>query len=421
MKTLFFLFLSIISVGILHSQEINCVEKQKQLSSSITDNDFIKANETFSELKLKCEAKSEVFYLSGITVLQYNVELAADDKKEIAVRDLVKFYNQYDKSFPENKNGNAINIAMLLYETKISKDDEAYLNFEKAFNTDKFQFKNPNALYIYFNLFKEKYNDKNNKITFDQFIEKYSNILSVIEKNKVEFPEKKVEFDNAFLAVTSLVRNDFTKENTIAYAENKFSTNKENASWLTSTAELLSQKAPSSVIFGTIANQLHQLNPTSKSAYHLANFNLKTKNQNKAIEYFMQSASLSMDKVEKAKTYFTIATILASSDKSKSREMLLLALQNNPSGGEYYIFLSNLYSNSVNECGTNPLEKKAIYQLAKLTAVKASQVEPRYLTTANRIAQKYQNETPTTQELNQIKKNNNKILVGCWINETVQF
>lgn len=419
MKTLFSLVLFLISCESIFSQEIDCDNKQKQLSSAITDSDFAKANEILSQTRLKCATKSEVFYLLGIEVLKYNIELASDDKKEVAVLDLVKFYDQYDKNFPDNKNGNLINKAMVLYESKISKENDAYLSFDKAFAKDKFQFKNPNALFTYFSLFKEKYNDKKNNISFDQLLGKYSEVLKVVEKNRKEFPEKEVEFNNAFLAINSLMKDDLSKENVVAYAESNYASNKENVAWLESTANLLSQKAANSPIFGTVANQLHSINPTDKSAYHLGNFNLKNRNQVKAVEYFNQSASLSTDKLEKAKTYYTLANILSMTDKSKAKEALKLAIDNNPSNGEYYVFLSSLYSNAVNECGTTSIEKKAIYQLAKTTINKAAQVEPKFKTTADQFSQKF--EAPTSQELSAIKKNGNKVVIGCWINETVQF
>lgn len=419
MKKVLFLILSFISCLNFYAQDANCIDKQKQLASLVTDKDFAKANDIFLEIKSKCESKSEVFYLQGIEVLKYNLELAAEDKKEAAVLDLVKFYDQYDKNFPDNKNGNLINKAMVLYEAKISQENDAYLSFDKAFAKDKFQFKNPNALYTYFSLFKEKYNDKKNTISFNQLLSKYGEVLTVIEKNRKEFPEKEVEFNNASLAINSLVKNDLTKENVVAYAESNYDSNKENVSWLESTANLLSQKAANAPIFGTVANQLHLLNPSDKTAYHLGNFNLKTRNQSKAVEYFNQSASLSTDKLEKARTYYTLANILSGSDKSKAKEALKLAMENNPSNGEYYVFLSSLYSNAATECGATSIEKKAIYQLAKTTINKAAQVEPKFKATADKMSQKF--EAPTKQELSQIKKNGNKVAIGCWINETVQF
>jgi tetratricopeptide (TPR) repeat protein len=419
MKTLFSLVLVFISCGTIISQELDCENKQKQLSSAITDSDYKKANEILSETRLICASKSEVFYLLGIDVLKYNIELAAEDKKEAAVIDLVKFYDQYDKNFPDNKNGNTINKAMLLYESKISKDEEAYQNFDKAFLKDKFQFKNPNALFVYFSLFKEKYTSKESAITFDQLLDKYGQVLTVIEKNRIAFPDNVVEFNNAFLAINSLVRDELTKENVVNYAETKYSSHREDLTWLESTANLLSQKAPTASIFQTIASQLHAMNPSSASAYHLANFNLKTRNQVKAIEYFYQSASMSNDKVQKAKIYYTLANILSATDKAKAKDALKLAIENNPSNGEYYVFLASMYANAVAECGTTSLEKKAIYHLAKSAINKAAQVDSKFKPTADQLSKKY--ESPTNQEYSQIKRNGNKISIGCWINETVQF
>ncbi|WP_395045229.1 hypothetical protein [Flavobacterium sp.] len=419
MKTVI-LILLVFSSEILFSQEINCAEKLKQLSSNISNKEYKQANEILSQIKLKCASNSEDIYLLGIEVLQNNIEFAASDKKENEIRELIKFYDLYDKNFPLNNNGNLISKAMLLYENNIVKDDEAYLSFDKAFAKDKFQYKNPNALFTYFKLFKEKYNDKKNSISFDNLLNRYSQVIEVIEKNSVDFPEKKVEFDNAILAVNSLVKDDFNKENIISYSENNFESNKENPLWLSSTATLLSEIAPNSKIFGTIANKSHTLNPTSKSAYHIANYNLKNRNREKALEYLSLSATLATDKLEKASIYYTLATILAQDNKAKSKEMLQLAMQNNPANGEYDMFLVNLYSNS-NECATTEIEKKAIKRLVYLTAQKAALKEPKYKATESIFEKETQKNAPTKEELNSLKKFNNKVLINCWINETVQF
>jgi hypothetical protein len=96
--------------------------------------------------------------------------------------------------------------------------------------------------------------------------------------------------------------------------------------------------------------------------------------------------------------------------------MILTAIENNPSNGAYYIFLANLYENSVNECGSNPNEKRAIYKLASNTVLKAGQVEPRLKQTVENRSKEY---------LKNVVFNKNEkskpIKLGCWINQTIQF
>lgn len=403
------------------SQEIDCVEKQKQLSSFINNKDYKQANILLTEIKAFCSSKSEDFFVLGINVLQYNVDIASSETKEKEIRELIKFYDLYDKNFPQNKNGNLINKAMLLFDNGIASQEEIYVNLDKAFQKDKFQYSNPNALFTYFKLFKEKYDNKKDAITFDKFVETYGQVLVVIEKNKVAFPDKAVEFENAKLATNSIVRNDFAKENLVSYAENNFKQNSTNEGWLSSIAALLSEKASESSIFGAIASQLNSLNSTSKSLYYLADYNLKNKNQEKAIDLLQQSAELSAENNEKSQIYLTLANMYATRDKSKSKEYIKKIMEINPQRGDVYILLASLYSNSINECATTEIEKKAINRLAKITAETAAKVEPRFKSSLPNIAKQYGNYELTADEAKQVKKLGGSVKINCWINEKVQF
>lgn len=421
MKATLFFLIYLMSLSFVHSQEINCDEKQKELSEFVTNKEFKKATTLLSTLRSKCKNQSEEIYLLGITTLKYNVDVASDVNKEIAIKDLLKLYDQYDANYPNNNNGNLVNKAMLLYDNKSINETEIYSFLNKAFETNKTQFTNPNALYIYFKLLNDKFISKKEGISFDQLLEKYNDIIVVIEKNSNTFPDKAIEFTNAKQACKSLIKEHLTSENLISLAERKFESNSQNPDWLESTANLLSEKCAASSIFGKIASQLHQVRPSSKSAYHLANYNLKNRNQTQAIDYFDQSATLATDKLEKAKTYFTLATIISASDKGRARKMIYNAIDNDATNGSYYILLTSLYSNSISECSVSTLEQKAIYKLINQTAQKAAQVEPRLKPTADQLAKDYSKITLTKQETEQVKKMGGKVIIGCWINETVQF
>lgn len=421
MKANFFILVYVMGLGAIYSQEVNCVEKQKELSAFVNQQKFKEANEILSILRKKCPSQSEDIYISGIATLQNNVAVASVTTKEASVRDLLKFYDQYDANFPNNKNGNLVNKAMALYDGKIGDEKEIYTILNKAFTSNPDQFTNPKALYIYFKLYHAKFKNNEAGFSLEKLLEKYNEVETVIEKNSIAFPQKAEEFKNAKRACKSLVKDSLTPENLIPMAEKKFDANSKNTEWLAATANLLSEKSAASPIFGKIATQLHQLQPTSKSAYHLGNYNLKNRNIKQAVDYFNQSATLATDKTEKAKTYFTIATIIAASDKAEARKMIFSAIENEPKNGSYYMFLANLYSNSISECGSSPLVQKAIYHLANQTAQKAAEVEPRLKPTADQLAKEYTKNSLTKSELDQIQKAGGKVTIGCWINETVQF
>jgi len=421
MKATFFILVYFISLGSIFSQEVNCIEKQNELSTFVNQNKFKEAFEILAVLRKKCPSQSEDIYLLGIKVLQKNVDVASETSKEAAVRDLLKLYDQYDLNFPDNNNENLVNKAMTLYDNKTGDEKEIFAILYNAFTSKRIQFTNANALYIYFKLYHANFKNKKDGFSTDKLIEKYSEIATIIERNSIAFPKKSEEFSNANRACKSIVKEYLTAENLIPLAEKKFEANNNNTDWLLSTANLLSEKCASSTIFEKIATQLHQLKPSSKSAYHLGNYNLKNRNIKQAVNFFNQSATLATDKNEKANTYFTLATIIAASDKTEARKFILSAIENNPKNGSFYLFLANLYSNSVNECNSSPIVQKAIYYLANQTAKKAAEVELRLKTTANQLEKVYAKNSFTKSELDQIQKSGGKVSIGCWINETVQF
>jgi hypothetical protein len=420
MKTKFFLFLALISFKVALSQDANCVLKEKELLAVLDSKDYNKATELVNVLKIKCPSSSESFYKTGIKVLQYNVDAANADKKQSAVNELVKFYDLYDKNFPNNKNGNELNKAVLIFNTDSSKSSEIFNLLDKAFSKDKFSFTDPNILYQYFNLFVEKFKSK--EVTFDALIEKYGQVNDVVTKNELEFPDRKVEYTNAKMALKSLAYYNFNAVNLTDYIEKNFDNQKENISWLYSAANLLSEKSTNPPIFGKVAEQLYTLDKSSKSAYYLANVKMKNRDMNAALSLFEESATLNIEKVEKAAIYYNIAKIVATTNKPKAKQNIDLAIANDENNGKFYIFLATLYTNSISECSTTNAQRFAIYKLAEQEVKKAALKEPRLQAAANQMIADYKkNNTPTKEDLEQIKKMGNKVKINCWINETVQF
>lgn len=420
MKSKFFLLLALITFEVGFSQEANCVLKEKELTEALNLKDYTKATELVALLKTKCASFSETFYQTGIKVLQYNVDAANQDKKQIVANELIKFYDLYDKNFPNNKNGNELNKAILIFNTDPSKSSEIFTLLDKAFVKDKYSFTDPNILYQYFNLFVDKYKAK--EVSFDALIEKYGEVNDVVSKNELQFPDRKVEYTNAKMALKSLAYYNFNSINIADYIEKNFDAQKDNVSWLYSSVNLLSEKNTNPPIFGKVAEQLYAIDKSSKSAYYLANVKLKNRDMVSALSLFEEAASLNIDKAEKASIYYNIAKIVSVSDKPKSKQNIKLAIANDESNGKFYIFLATLYANSVSECASSNEQRFAIYQLATQEVKKAALKDPRLQAAADQMIANYKkNNTPTQNDLDKIKKMGNKVKVDCWINETVQF
>lgn len=418
MKKKLILFITVMCYGFTQSQEINCAATQQELAQLVEQQNFKEATPKMTLLLSKCPAKDEKLYLLGAKVLQNKIDLASNDDKEKAVKELIALYDKHDLNFPANTSNNQINKAMLFYDYDLASEAETFKLLDKAFIKDKSQFTNPLALYTYFKLYNEDYKSSNSR-NFDHLLERYSQVLAIVNANKTLSPEKEIEFNNVMIGVNSMVKNYLTPENLTDYAERNVKGNVNNAAWLNATVDLMLEKCADKAVFGTVAYHLHNLQPTSKSAYALGAFNLKNNNREKAVEFLQQAAELATDKSEKARIYNTNASILFGFDKKLAKEASLSAIQNDGANGEYYLFLSNLYASAAQECGTTPIEQKAVYYLANKYAERASEVQPSLKPATNALSDQYKKFDFTSKERDQIRKSDNKITIECWINETV--
>jgi tetratricopeptide (TPR) repeat protein len=416
MKTKLLILFVIVFSSFVNAQEGKCSEKEKQLNQYLTDSENKKALEVWEDVKVSCPSFSEKIYILGNKVLQYQIEIADAKDKESKVNDLLHLYDQFDKYFPNNKNGNYEKRALALLKNKVGKPEDLYLYLNQAFEKEKETFLNSHAIYTYFEMYFSHYKENKSNISLDELFDKYCAVSSLITENSRKFPFKKEEYNRVSAGIDLLMQNVITKENFISYAQKKLEDNNSGTIWLEATAKSLSVLCKNNPVFGSVAAKLDDVKPTSTSAYYLATYNLNIGNQEKAIEFFKKSAELSKDSLEKATIYYSIATILSNSDKATSEKMVLNALASNPSNGRYYIFLANLYANSVNDCGANQNERNAIFKLASNTVLKSVEVEPRLKPTADTMSAEYLKKIllDTDSKVKTVK-------IGCWIQQTIKF
>jgi len=420
MKAKLIVLIFVFTFGISQSQEINCASTQTEFAKLVELQNFKDAGAKMSVLLSKCPTSDENLYLLGAVVIQNKIDLATNDDKEKAAKELIALYDKHDKNFPNNTSNNLISKAMLYYDYSFATEEETFLAFDKAFTKDKFQFTNPLALFTYFKMFNEDYRSKSER-NLDQMLNKYGQVLSVIEKNKSISADKEIEFDNVKIGLNSIVKNNLTVEDVTEYAERNLNQNKSNVEWLDATVDLMMEKCSDKAVFGTIAGYLHALKPSSKSAFALGSYNLKNNDREKAVEYLKLAAELAPEKAEKARIYSVNALVLFGFDKKLAKESISLAIQNDEKNGEHFIFLSNLYASAADECGKSQIEKKAIYQLATTAAQKAFEIQPGLVETSKSLTESYKKFSFTDKEKEQIKKSGNKVTIECWINETIQF
>jgi hypothetical protein len=408
----FLLMLSVLYIGKGYAQEVNCADKLNEITTLSNEKEFAKATLLLKEIVKKCPAYSEKNYLIGIDVLQYNIDNSTEENLEKNVSDFAKLLDQYDLSFPSNKNGNLVKKAMTFYDNKIGEEKQVFIWLDNAFNKDKSQFTDANAMFIYFKLYYDQFLVKSNGSTND-LIDKYNEILFLIDENAKKIPNKSIDFRNATFAAKGIMKEYLIPENLLLYAENGFDKNASNSVWLEKTLQLLVDKLPSKAIFGKLAVAYNKLKPSSKSSYYLAEFNLKTNKINDGIKYLEEAINLSVSQIEKATFAYIAASVLVNFDKPKAKNMVQIAIDADTTNGKYFIFLASLYANSTSECAKTTEQSNAIYKLASSTVLKAGLVDANLKATSEQLSKKY---------LSSISNQKSKsVKIDCWINEVVQF
>ena len=420
MKAIIFI-LSIFFITNSNAQKFDCTSKTTEYQAFFKANKIAESYDVWNNVIKNCPKENEVVYTDGIQILQYKIDNAASaEEKEKLVRDVLKLYDQYNKNFPLSTPDFEVNKAMTLVSNKIDAKEEIFNLLDSGFAKASKNVTDVNAIYTYFSIYCERFNNGDKKITANSVLEKYTLVNSLLNELQASKPESK-EYKTAQRAIDNLIKDVATCENLEAFYAKNYSENQENTDWITSALLSLSGKCSNKPIFNTLSEKLYSLKVTAQSANFMALGNLKQRKFPEAIKFYYESAELQTNPIEKAKIYYTLATGLLANDLPKSKEYLNKAVASDPKLGKAYLFLAQLYANSANDCGKTDFEKKAVYYLAIQTAKKAAIAEPRLKPTSDKVAKDFEAKSVTAAEISKAKMNGKSLTIGCWINETITF
>jgi len=414
------LLLGILFITHTNGQKIDCTFKIKSYQELLQAKKITESFDVWNDVRKNCPKETEAIYIDGIQILEYKIDKAGQEEKEKWVRDILKLYDQYNKNFPLAIPDFEIKKAMVLVSNKIDSKEEIFNLLDSGFLKDPNYFKEANSIYMYFNLYCEKFNNGDKKITPNLVLEKYASLHAVLNKLREKNIENK-DYDTVQRAIDDLIKEIATCENQSDFYAKNFEQNKEKSDWLTSALISLSKKCSTKPIFHTLADKLYSIKVTEQSAYFMALSSIKERKFQDAIKYYDESASLQNNSLEKAKIYYTLATGLLANEIPKSKEYLQKALLADPNMGKAYLYLAQLYSNGANDCGVTDFEKKLVFYLAIQTAQKAVIVEPRLKPTVDRMTEDFAKKTLTPSEISKAKMNGKTTTIACWINETITF
>jgi hypothetical protein len=448
MKTkLTLLFIAAASFLVQAQNTEACTETLSLMATSVKSKDA-SAYDYLTTLRKECPSFHKSIYSQGEFAIKLKIEKAANPaEKEKYVRDLLKFYDEHDQYFPNNGAGNKMKKGLALFENKVGTSDEVFQLLDVAFKTDYANFKYAKAIYVYFEILVN--NHKANKgIELQQVFDKYDDLTKKLDEEEEELSNEKDVLLNKEEAGQALsdkenarkarlennldifenVRNDMdnvilelsTCAKLIPFYQKGFEQNKTNEEWLKrATNRLEAKECDSDPLFSKMSEALYKLNPSAEAAEKLGVVEYQRKNMTKAMEYFNQAANLHTDNTKKANIYYKIASLYSKSNKVQSRNYARKALQVKPSYGKAYLLIASLYGSSINECGNDQFEKRAMYWLAAQYCNKAAAVDSTIKTKANNDAAKYRAAAPSKTEIFQSGKAGQRIAFNCWVGESI--
>jgi hypothetical protein len=398
-------------------QTKECDEKAAEISAFVKEGKFTEAYDSWNASG-KCASANEQTLLDAEKIFRYKIEAATSPTEKIgAVSALIKLYETYDQKFPGNGNGNLAKKAKLLKDYGLGTSDEIYQLLDRAYKTDAANFTDAAALYLYFQLYIDKYKAGEKGIKEDDVFLKYDAVSYTLDQLMQHSSLPSRNFKSALEGIKALASPIATCEKLNLYYDKNFESEKTDSIWLQKASESLIWKGCTSTpLFLKIASEAYTVKSTSKSAYNLGIAYQKNRNQKKAVEYFDAAANLEANPDEKARIYFTTASAIYI-DKAMALDYLKKTLAANPSFGKAYLLMAQVYSES-GACAKTPFEKKAIYLLAAQTAQKAA-IEPTLKKAAASVAESYMQKAPTKAEIREEKQGGKKITFGCYINESV--
>ncbi|SNS92289.1 hypothetical protein SAMN05421640_1641 [Ekhidna lutea] len=369
------------------------LENTPDLNPSI----YINGIDIYEELAKKESdpAKKQEYIQKGLDLHDKRIENYPDDEADIIERKAIYGYSFYKKN--KDKYFDVLQI------------------FQKAFEMNGADM-NRGALVAYMDMVYKNYLYK--RLTDEEVINTYSGIseaLSEQRKNASESERKKIDnssdlVDRLLTATKVEISCDFVEEKLGPKLEGGEDVNMAKQIFRL----MLKGKCIDSPLALRAAEVIQNDEPTYSVAKFLGQKNSQNENDEKAIEFFQEAASLTDDNVEKAEMYVSIARIqMKNGQKSTSRNSARRALSFDPSHKDAYKLIGDLYMSSFNECKEekSQVNDRAIFIAAYNEYRKAGH-------SASMAAAKAQ--FPSIEDIfNENMEEGQSITVGCWINVTV--
>jgi tetratricopeptide (TPR) repeat protein len=340
-------------------------------------------------------------------------------------------------------------IAQVRYDNDMGSKKEQFDAFDQAFKKYPENFNSPKAIYTYFSLGKDLYENEVQQMELQDVFDLYDAVTEKLEKEEgklavkvtaymdreqggEEIVGKDKRYYDAYqtnLGIFGQVRGSVDSklgqladcENLIPLYEKDFEEKKNDVNWVKMVAGRLKAKECSEdPLFFKMVKQLDALEPSSDSAFYLGILADKEGKYKTALEYYNKAADLQTDSAKKARIYLNIAENFRKSGSfSTARNYYNKMISAKPNAGIAYLRIAAMYQASADSCGSTPFEKRAIYWKAAQMADKAAAVDGNLAATARATADSYRKAAPSTSDIFTANMAGKVVTFNCWVGGSV--
>lgn len=235
-------------------------------------------------------------------------------------------------------------------------------------------------------------------LTSDEVLNDFGVAMSYMDKMPANDDTQKIRTDIENLLATS---NVASCENLIALFQPRFDATPDDLNLVTNIVKVMgsTEGCTDNDLFFNAANKMHELDPSSSSAYFLYKLYAGREDIDNAIKYMEEAiAAEDTDAAQDAQYYFELATFCyKNSSNAKAFEGAMKAAELDSSlAGKCYLLIGSIWGSQV--CPGNEIEKRAPYWVAVDYLVKAKNADPSLAEDANKLIAQYSQYFPQTAE-----------------------
>jgi len=371
-----------------------------------------------------CPLATQNTYIDGVKIIKFLISNEKEKSyKQKYIDTLMMVYDQRIKYFPNNHKTGKNQIGYILGRKGVDlikldpgKYEKAYETFRESVKLEANNSKAAVLVYYFRSAIKMVEKGKADK---SLIVETYDQISDIIDFNIANNAKYTKDFSKVQANVEQTFEPFANCEDLISIYSKKFHDNPEDIDLLKKISKILDKKdCIDNELFFDATENLHRLEPTSKSALMMGKMALKKGMDEKAIKYLSEAVKL-LEGDDQADSYLLLASILyKQEDYPYARSCALKAAGIRPGDGRPYLIIGDIYATSAKKCGSNDLTSRVAYWAAVDKYKKAKSVDDSVKDEALKKIGIYSKQFPNSETIffyNLSEGDSYK--VECWINE----